>query len=113
MPLLLTDVWYGDPTSSCMRFESDLAAYKPRCDLVLHGDAHAPMGRPTERWTVRVCVSAPRSPRAPLSGWSKELPMDPICDKSLVVTGPRRWEHDPERGWQLTEPAKALTTPLT
>lgn len=113
MPLLLHDTWYGDPTSSCLEFESDLAPYKPKCDLVLHGDAHAPRGRPAERWTVAVGVSVPRVPREPLTIWSPDHPMAPIHDKRLIVTGPRRWEHDPKRGWQLSQPAPTLTVPLT
>jgi hypothetical protein len=113
MPLLLHDEWQGAPTSSSVRFESDLAPCKPRCDLVLHGEAHAPMGRPMERWTVGVRVSRPRSLRPPLSPWPPGAPMDTLRDKRLVVTGPRRWEHTPSEGWRLGKPEPCVTAPLS
>ena len=112
-PLMMNDTWYGDPLTSSVHFESDLAPYKPRCDLVIHGHAHAPLGRPSRRWPVGVRVEAPREPESPLALRPRNAPMDPVCERTLVVTGPRAWRYDAASGWELTEAEPALTAPLT
>jgi hypothetical protein len=82
-PLTVADEHYGDPTKSSLRRESDLAPFKPRTDIHFTDPvAHAPGGKPSPRWQVKVRVG-------------------PV-EKALQVTGPRQWVR--KFGWRLTEP---------
>ncbi|PRP96567.1 hypothetical protein ENSA5_36430 [Enhygromyxa salina] len=71
VPLLDSDEFAGDPETTAMRFENDYATHKPRCDVVLHGSAYPPDGRPTPRVEVSMRVGA--------------------LHKRFVVTGDRGW----------------------
>lgn len=46
IPIFFADEPYGEGKS--IRFESDMAPFKPRADIVLVGHAHAPLGAPTD-----------------------------------------------------------------
>jgi hypothetical protein len=72
MPLVMSDVFFGEPGQSAPRYEVDFAPRKPRCDVLLNGTAYAPDGRPTTRTTVGLRVGS----------WSK----------SFDVVGDRVWE---------------------
>jgi hypothetical protein len=91
-PLVDADQFHGQPnTSSCIQ-ESDFAPYKPKCDILLaHAIAHAPQGKPHQRWPVGLRIG----------DWQKHL----------QVTGPRRIKRA-LLGWSVTEPEKALQVPL-
>jgi hypothetical protein len=52
VPLTEADEFTGEPGLSAMRYETDYAHRKPRCDVLLNGCAYAPGGRPAERVTV-------------------------------------------------------------
>ncbi len=45
LPVLFSDELHK-PEGGSLKFESDLAPFKPRADIVLVGHAHAPLGRP-------------------------------------------------------------------
>jgi hypothetical protein len=60
-PLVMADVFWGEPGFSAPRTEMDFAHVKGRCDVLLEASVHAPGGRPADR--VRVGVR--------LGGWSK------------------------------------------
>jgi hypothetical protein len=84
-PLTLADEYYGDPTGTSLKRESDLAPFKPRADIhIIDPVAHAPGGKPSPRWKVKVRVG-------------------PV-EKVLQVTGPRQWVRKSFSGWRLTEP---------
>ncbi|PRQ06322.1 DUF2169 family type VI secretion system accessory protein [Enhygromyxa salina] len=55
-PLLEVDRFADDPASSPLIAENDYAAYKPRCDVLVHGSAHAPGGRACQTCEVEVRV---------------------------------------------------------
>src|SRR5262245_2191369 len=61
----------GDPVGASPRYESDLATWKPRADLLLVGSAKAPDAKPVRSLRVTFAVGS--------------------FQKSLRVTGPRRW----------------------
>jgi hypothetical protein len=71
-PLLMSDVFFGEPGLSAPRYEADFSPRKPRCDVLLNATAYAPEGRPTTRVTVGARIGA----------WSK----------SFDVVGDRVWE---------------------
>jgi hypothetical protein len=72
VPLVMSDVFFGEPGLSAPRYEVDFAPRKHRCDVLLNATAHAPEGRPTTRTTVGVRIGT----------WSK----------SFDVVGDRVWE---------------------
>ncbi len=118
LPLACADEPWGPPGRSSLRWESDLAPAKPRCDLVVLGTAHAPGGRPRRRFPAVLRL------RRPARG-------EVLLDHALRVTGPR-WLC--RRGpvprilgwlvrvgslgmvrpcpWKLTAPEAALGVPL-
>jgi hypothetical protein len=58
MPLVMSDVFTGEPGRSAPLREIDFALRKPRCDVLLNGTAYAPGGRPTQRTRVSLKVGA-------------------------------------------------------
>lgn len=72
LPLVMSDVFFGEPGLSAPRYESEFAPRKQRCDVLLNATAYAPEGRPTTRTTVG----------ARIGSWSK----------SFDVVGDRVWE---------------------
>lgn len=46
IPLVMTDVFTGEPGFSAPLHEIDFAPFKLRCDVLLNGSCHAPGGRP-------------------------------------------------------------------
>ncbi|NDV73509.1 DUF2169 family type VI secretion system accessory protein [Burkholderia cenocepacia] len=129
VPLCMADEYDGEVGESNVREESDLAPYKPRCDVVLRGAAHAPEGLRLQSWDVRIRVSEPL-PEAPLSV-DEPYPLSPgmalnarqraeleqaqadaarrraeaprfrpLLDKTLRVTGPRHFRRDALTLWR-------------
>jgi len=58
VPLVMTDVFTGEPGFSAPLYEIDFAPRKPRCDVLLNGSAYAPGGKPTERTSVSLRVGS-------------------------------------------------------
>ena len=71
VPLLMADTFWGEPGFSAPRGEMDFAPSKPRCDILLEAQAHAPNARPSEEVLVGVRVGS----------WAK----------TLTVLGDRVW----------------------
>lgn len=114
-PVALTDAYHGAFLESSVRWESETAPLKPRCDVIVLGSAHAPGARPRRRFPVAVQVQTPPRarplpPRPPplgfgvdvppefLQGWRAEvaraqanpIPGTILIHKRLQVTG-ERW----------------------
>jgi hypothetical protein len=60
VPLVESDVFSGEPGVSAPMYETDYAASKPRCDVILNGSAYAPGGRAAKRVTVALEVGSVR-----------------------------------------------------
>jgi hypothetical protein len=56
VPLIMTDQFTGEAGFSAVRYESDFAPRKLRCDVLLNGSCYAPHGRPAKQVTVGVRV---------------------------------------------------------
>ncbi len=56
VPLIEADTFTGEPGFSAPVYESDYPLRKPRCDVLLHGSAYAPGGRPAAKVTVSLRV---------------------------------------------------------
>ncbi|MFL9872422.1 DUF2169 family type VI secretion system accessory protein [Paraburkholderia megapolitana] len=85
-PLATTDRFFGEPNQSSVVEESDLAPYKPFCDVLVDATAYVPQGRPLPRFAVGVrLTSAPMiTDRASATASTQVL-----LDRRLVVMGER------------------------
>jgi hypothetical protein len=92
VPLVEADLFSGEPGLSAPLSESDFAARKLRCDVVLHGTAYAPEGKASERVPVLLQVGS--------------------LSKSFNVVGNRAWVNDPF-GWKSTRPVPFLRMPFS
>lgn len=72
VPLVLTDVFTGEPGFSAPLYEIDYAPPKPRCDVLLNGSCYAPGGKPATKVQVTLRVGA--------------------LTKSFNVVGKRMWK---------------------
>nr|WP_255705605.1 DUF2169 domain-containing protein [Xenorhabdus sp. PB61.4] len=97
-PLCLQDEYRGQMNASQVLQESDLAPFKPRCDVIVNGTAYAPDNRPCTEFPVRLQVKTQQG--------------HPLLDKTLTVTGEREFIRDASGHWQLTEPKTFTTLPL-
>lgn len=81
-----------DPEApSSLLYEADAAPFKPRADLLLVGNCHAPGGRPTPQCLVKLAVG--------------------FHERSLAVVGDRQWKKGLLR--QSSEPQPFVTMPIT
>ena len=107
--LVTEDVFEGEVNASSVVAESDIAPFKPRCDVVVHATAHAPNDVASTRWSVRMRVTAPDPPHA---SSERDAPRGVLIDKTLSVCGPRRFERSLDGAWTLTEPIAVKTVPM-
>jgi hypothetical protein len=91
MPLVFSDVFFGEPGRSAPRYESEFAPRKRRCDLLMDGTAYAPAGRPTTRTQASIGIDT----------WSK----------TLTVIGDRSWQVG-SRGITASSPVPFTTMPI-
>ena len=91
MPPTPSDVFWGDPEKSAIRYESDFALRKPRVDVILNGHAHTPEGRAATRVAVAFEIGPVR--------------------KTIMVFGDRRWQKG-TLGLRIGDPTPFVTMPL-
>jgi hypothetical protein len=95
-PLMMADEFYGEPNKSTVRRESDMAPFKPWCDVVVIGKAQVPGTRPQPQFEAGLRITRKG---------------EKLVDKRLMITGPRSWK---KRlfGWILTKPERISELPL-
>jgi hypothetical protein len=84
-PLATSDRFYGEPNRSSVAEESDLAPYKPLCDVVIVGTAHAPSGRAVPRFAVRAQIIGLSAASGQMGASAPQV----LLDRRLAITGPR------------------------
>jgi hypothetical protein len=84
-PLATSDRFHDEPNQSSVTEESDLAPYKPLCDVVIVGTAHAPSGRAVPRFAVRARIIGSSA----ASGQTGPSAPQVLLDRRLAITGPR------------------------
>ncbi|MGF6239253.1 hypothetical protein P3T42_000985 [Paraburkholderia sp. GAS38] len=115
LPLREEDAYFGEIGRSGIREESDLCQFKPKCDVIVNGTAHAPGDRPARSFRVGLTLRKPDGSPLPLPepphGLNPLMPASPeavahwerecsalrgrnqsgqtIVDKTLVITGER------------------------
>lgn len=137
LPLCEQDACHDASGAAPVRQESDLCQFKPRCDVLVDGLAHAPGGRPAASFAVRLVVRGPEREHAlpprphglnplmapsaeDLARWEREaarlrsqaLAGEALLDKTLQVFGGRAILRAPQGGWQLGEPTPVRSVPL-
>jgi hypothetical protein len=85
VPLTMADEYEAETGISSVKWESDLAPFKPKCDVLVRATAHAPHGVPAQSWPVRLRV---------FDGETM------VVDKGLRANGPRVFNKG-WRGWRL------------
>ncbi|HSQ57382.1 MAG TPA: DUF2169 domain-containing protein, partial [Gemmata sp.] len=88
----LAPKFFGEPGKSSLRYESDLVPAKSATDVLLHGHAYAPNGKPVPRVDVTLKVGA--------------------LAKTLSVFGNRLWKRS-VLGTTMTDPQPFQKIPLT
>ncbi|WP_237385469.1 DUF2169 family type VI secretion system accessory protein [Xenorhabdus sp. Sc-CR9] len=97
-PLCVQDEYRGQMNSSQVLQESDLAPFKPRCDVIVNGTAYAPDNQPCTEFPVRLQVKSKQG--------------QTLFDKTLTVTGEREFIRAATGEWQLTDPKPFAMLPL-
>ncbi len=90
-PLILADVPFGAPESSCIKYECEFSLHKPRADLIVNGKAIAPGGKPAKDVMVALEIGVVR--------------------KEARVFGDRHWQKG-ILSFSATEPVPFLEMPL-
>ena len=95
-PLREADSYFDDDPSLGVYQESDLAPFKPMCDVIVNAVAHAPRNA-EDRFKVRLKVSCSAGiERSKETQKTKSnASTDAIIDKTLVVTGERFFQLAP------------------
>lgn len=97
--LCTEDTFTGKMNASSVREESDLAPFKPACDVIINATAWAPDGQPCASIPVRVTI--------------KDAEHALLLSKHLHVSGVRAFrQHAVTRHWSLSEPEPFISYPL-
>ncbi|SAI69938.1 Uncharacterized protein conserved in bacteria [Bordetella ansorpii] len=133
VPLCMGDEYWGEPGASSVRQESDLAPFKPRCDVLVFGQAHAPGGRAATQWETRLKVTVLEAPAVEAvyeqkAQWqpgrqryvsrpgfeqTKEKVQKVLLDKRLWIFGPHTFQRQSMgSGWKRTAPQAITELPL-
>jgi len=79
--LLTTDLYFESGDSKGVRQESDLAPFKPKCDVIVNAVAYAPSGKPARKFGVRLTLADPDQKKNRL-----------LIEKTLSICGERSFE---------------------
>lgn len=114
-PLATTDRFHGEPNRSSVAEESDLAPYKPRCDVVVSATAYAPQQRPVPRFSAAVRIEAVAcgdtvSDVEQHTAVGREPLPHVLLDHRIIVTGPRSFVSGDT--WALTDPKPISALPV-
>lgn len=96
LPLQDSDQFFGEVNQSAIRYESDFAPYKPKCDVIVNGNAYAPEGKEIEQCPVQLCLRNNKN--------------QIILDKTLLVRGDSQFQYTQE--WEQTLPKPFICQPI-
>lgn len=97
MPFFATDEHYGDPATTCVRYECDFALAKLRTDVIVVGKAITPTDRPVRTLAVRLEVNGRNKElvvhgeRRWVGGGGTLMPSEPAAFTEIPVTFDRAW----------------------
>jgi len=93
IPLCLADEFWGEVGHSSVKVESDLAPYKPFCDVILNGNAYTPEAKEMTAIAVRLKMSY-SEPLSEIDKPREPIPLNPLM--SLTESQKRQWQRDQE-----------------
>lgn len=97
--LILQDEYVSTINTSSVFYESDLAPFKPFCDVIIKGMAYAPNGIPSESIITSVTLM--------------DAEKNTLLYKPLRCTGVRQFIYDEQKkSWQLTLPKPIRQLPI-
>ncbi|OMW45527.1 DUF2169 family type VI secretion system accessory protein [Burkholderia pseudomallei] len=96
VPLSMADEYEGAVSNSSVRSESDLAPFKPKCDVIIRATSFAPNGVPARWWHAHARV---------MDGDAL------VIDKRLRVLGPRTFIDGPH-GRRVSVPGECVKVPV-
>lgn len=97
--LSFQDVFAGEVNQSSELQESDLAPFKPLCDVIITATAYAPEGKPCAAFPVSVTLTRADG--------------EVLLNKTLTVAGAQHIEQQGwPRQWELSEPAPFVALPI-
>lgn len=98
-PLILQDEYVSTISTSSVFCESDLAPFKPFCDVIIKGMAYAPNGIPSESIIASVTLM--------------NAEKNTLLYKPLRCIGTRQFVYDEQKkSWQLTLPKPIRQLPI-
>lgn len=98
-PLRMADKFSGEINTSPVVHESDLAPFKPACDIIVNGTVYTPDGAAVPTMTAGLLMHSPTG--------------EVLMDKKLRITGRRFYRRQPLTGqWYETEPEPFTSLPL-
>jgi hypothetical protein len=109
--LCMKDEYYGEVNHSAVREESDLAHYKPRCDVVFRGSAHAPRAEPASQWEVGIRVVAPTS-SLEVASVHRNVTTLLRLNPALQARNPERWAQPAPQARRPADPKGTHTVLL-
>ncbi|EPH7125601.1 DUF2169 family type VI secretion system accessory protein [Escherichia coli] len=98
LPLCIQDKYQGKLNDSMVLWESDLAPYKPACDVIINATAYAPAGKACVNFTAGVKVSLAEG--------------DALVDKRLLITGERQLVRKLSGTWHFSDPIPFTSLPV-
>ncbi len=98
LPLCIQDTYLGELNRSPVVQESDLAPFKPACDVIINATGYAPAGKPCTAFPVNVRLSTPAG--------------ESLLDKTLLLTGERQFVRQFTGEWLLSDPQLFTSLPV-
>lgn len=105
VPLRLADEYWGEIGESSVKYESDLAPYKPKCDVILNGSAYTPLSKPLETLAVRLRLSVAEDQKT-IQKPTAPQPLNPHM--SLTQSQKSRWLEQQRAYEQMLEQNKKI-----
>lgn len=109
LPLTLCDEYWDDEPGNT-RVESDLAPFKPRCDLLVLGKTYAPEGKPAQQWPLRIQLTQSDAIEKKSSATAAQTTQI-LMDKTLHVFPPGHFRKT-FFGWALERSTQVAEVPL-
>lgn len=91
VPLCFADEYWGEIGESSVKVESDLAPFKPKCDVILNGSAYTPHSKEMTAIAVRLKMSIPK-PLNELKKPAEPKPLNPTMP--LTDSQKKQWIND-------------------
>lgn len=96
-PLCMADEMHVSSMHGSVKYESDLAPFKPRCDVIVLAHAYSPTGRPQRSFNVSVNVSTHAVPR--------QAPVPPLPpNPAMSLSAEQVREHKVKCAWAAAHP---------